>query len=100
MLIVLLIPVTAGLLVVGLGAWARDVVRRNAVIGGLGVVWLAAALANLVVERQCDDGTNRLVVGLFVSDHACHRSGVIALEVALLALVATAALVRLGDVRR
>jgi len=100
LLIVLLIPLTAGVAAVGVGVWARDVVRRSPVLGGVGVLCLAAALGNLVVARTCDDGTNRPAIGLFTSDHGCHRAGVISLEIVLLALVATAAVVRLRDVRR
>jgi hypothetical protein len=100
LLIVLLIPITAGALLAGLGVWARDVLRRSPLVGGFGVLCLGAALVNLVVPRTCDDGTNRPAVGMFVSDHGCHRAGVISLGLVLLALVATASVVRLRDVRR
>ena len=100
LLIVVLIPVAAGAAVVGIGMWALDVVRRSPVLGAAGVLCLAAALGNLVIARTCDDGTNRPAIGLFASDHGCHRAGVISLEIVLLALVATAAVVRLRGVKR
>jgi hypothetical protein len=100
LLIVVLIPIAAGAAALGVGAWARDVVRRSPVLGGVGVLWLAVALGNLVIARTCDDGTNRPAIGLFASDHGCHRAGVISFEIVLLALVMTAVVVRLRDVKR
>ena len=100
LILILVIPVAALLLLVGVGVWARDAVRRSPVVGGLGVLFTGVALANLFVERTCDDGTNRPVVSMLVSDHSCHRLGVISLEIVVLLIVATAVAVRLGDVRR
>jgi hypothetical protein len=100
LLIVLAIPVAALWVLAGFAVWARDAVRRSPLLGGLGVLCTGVAVANLFVERTCADGTNRPIVAMFVSDHGCHRLGVISLEVVVLLLVATAATVRLGDLRR
>lgn len=100
LIIVLLIPVAALLVVAGAIVWARDAVGRSPLVGGFGVLCVGVAVANLFVERTCEDGRNRPIVSMFVSDHACHRVGVISLEVVLLLVVATAVVVRLSDVRR
>jgi hypothetical protein len=99
-LLVLAIPL--GVLAVGAGlvAWGRDAVHRSPVVGGFGILCVAAAILNLVVARSCGAGVNRPIVSAVLSSDACHRSGVIALGLPLLLVVGTAAVVRLGDVRR
>lgn len=100
--IVLVLAIPVGLLTLGFGlvAWGRDAVRRSPVVGGLGVACTVLAIGNLVVARSCAAGVNRPIVSAALSSDACHRSGVIAVEIALLLVVATAAVVRLGEIRR
>jgi hypothetical protein len=97
--LVLAIPV--GLLVLGYGLvlWGRDSVQRSPLVGGFGVLGAALAISNLVVARSCGTSTNRPIVSAVLSNDACHRDGVLALAVPILLVVATAALVRLGDAR-
>jgi hypothetical protein len=98
-LIIIAIPVAALLVVAGALAWGYDAVARNPVIGILGIAAATAATGNLFIERTCDDGTNRPIVAMFISDHGCHRVALLALEVVLLLVVATSVLVRLGEVK-
>jgi hypothetical protein len=98
-LIVIAIPVAALLLVAGALAWGYDAVVRNPYIGGLGIAAVAVATGNLFVVRTCRDGANRPITSMFVGDHACHRNGLLALQLVLLLVVATSVLVRLGEVR-
>jgi len=99
-LIVIAIPVAALLLLAGAIAWGYDAVVRSPGVGVVGIAAASAATANLFIVRSCSDGVNRPVVSMFVGDHGCHRSGLIALEVLLLFVVGTSVLVRLRDVRR
>jgi hypothetical protein len=69
------------------------------VVGSLGVLLAALAIVNLVVARSCGGGVNRPIVSAVLRSDACHRSGVIALGLPILLVVATATLVRLGDAR-
>jgi hypothetical protein len=98
-LIIIAIPVAALLLVAGALAWGYDAIVRNPIIGVLGITAAAVATGNLFVERSCHDGANRPIVSMFVGDHACHRSGLLSLEVLLLLVVGTSVLVRLGEVK-
>ena len=98
-IIIIAIPVAALLLVAGVLAWGYDAFVRNPVIAILGIAATAAATANLFFERSCHDGVNRPIVSMFVGDHACHRTGLLSLEVVLLLVVGTSVLVRLGEVR-
>lgn len=100
LLIVLAIPVVVLALAVGLAGWARDSMARAPVTGALGVVLAASALVNLLVARSCGDGVNRPIVAAALGDDACRRVGLVSLQLLLLAVVATAVVVRLGDLRR
>jgi hypothetical protein len=100
LLIVVAIPLAAIATLVGLTTWARDALRRAPVVGGLGIVFVLAALVNLFVARTCGAGTNRPIIALTLADEACHRVGLVSLEIVLLLVVTTAVMVRLSDVRR
>lgn len=99
-IIVVAIPVAALLLVAGALAWAYDAVAHKPVIGMLGIVAASVATGNMIVEHSCHDGVNRPIISMWVGDHACHRSGLLALELLLLLVVGTSVLVRLSDVKR
>jgi hypothetical protein len=98
-IIIIAIPVAALLLVAGALAWGYDAVNRNPVVGTLGITAAAAAVGNLFIERACHDGANRPIVSMFIGDHGCHRTGLLALQVLLLLVVGTSVLVRLGEVK-
>jgi hypothetical protein len=98
-IIIIAIPVAALLLVAGALAWGYDAFVRNPIIAILGIAATVAATANLFLERSCHDGVNRPITSMFVGDHACHRTGLLSLEVVLLLVVGTSVLVRLGEVR-
>ena len=98
--IVVAIPIVAMAVAAGLARWANDVLRRSPVVGAVGVLLTASAVLNLFVARACGGGVNRPIVALAVTDDACHRTGLVSLQLVLLLVVATAAVVRLGEVRR
>jgi len=98
-IIIIAIPVAALLLVAGVVAWAYDAFVRNPVVAVLGYAAMAAATANLFLERTCSDGANRPITSMFIGDHACHRTGLLSLEIVLLVVVATSVLVRFGEIR-
>jgi hypothetical protein len=98
-IIIIAIPVAALLLVAGALAWGYDAIVHNPVIAIVGIAATSAATANLFLERACHDGVNRPIVSMFVGDHACHRTGLLSLEVVLLLVVGTSVLVRLGEIR-
>jgi hypothetical protein len=100
LLIVISIPAVALLALAYALKWGRDILQRSPAIGGVGMALTLVAIGNLFVERTCDDGRNRAIVAGFASDHGCHRVGLLSLEAALLAFVATSVVVRLGDLRR
>jgi hypothetical protein len=100
MAIVLAIPIVALAMVAGLARWARDVLSRSPLVGALGVLFTASSLVNLFMARACGAGVNRPIVALAVGDGACHRTGLVSLQLVVLLVVTTATVVRLGDVRR
>lgn len=98
--LVLAIPVTAIAALVGLAAWTRDAITRAPLVGALGALCTFAAIAHLVVPRDCGDGVNRPIVAAAVGVDECQRVGVASVALVVLLLAATAAVTRLGDVRR
>jgi hypothetical protein len=98
--LVLAIPIAFLAACLGLALWTRDSVARAPLIGALGAVCTAAAIANLVVARACGDGINRPLVAAAVGADECRRVGVASVALVLLLLSATSAVTRLGDVRR
>ena len=98
--LVLAIPIVAMAALVGLVRWSRDALARAPVLGALGIVSTYIALANLFVARACGDGINRPIIAAAVGTDECRRLGVSSVGVALVLLVATPVVTRLGDVRR
>ena len=98
--IVLAIPLVAITVAAGLASWARDVVSRSPLLGALGVLFTASALAHLFVARACGTGVNRPILAIAAADEACHRVGLVSLQLVVLLVVTTATVVRLGGVRR
>ena len=98
--LVLAIPLVGLAALAGLVAWTRDVLARAPIVGGLGAVSTFAAIAHLIVPRACGDGVNRPIVAAAVGLDECRRIGVASVGLVVLLLAATAAVTRLGDVRR
>jgi hypothetical protein len=97
--IVVGIPVVALALVFGGVALARDAVKREPVAGAVGVAGMILAVANLLMAQQCDGVTNRPIIAI-ATEAACRRDALLAMQLVVLVAVATAVVVRLGDVRR
>jgi hypothetical protein len=100
LVLVLAIPAVGMAIVAGGIAWARDTIARAPVPGSIGVACTIIAAANLFVARTCGGSTNRPIVAMALPDDPCQRSALIAVELVLLLVVATATVVRLPDLRR
>ena len=98
--IVIAMPLAAIAVAAGLARWAHDALVRAPVLGALGVLFTGFAIVNLFVARACGDGVNRPIVAIALADDACREVGLVSLQLVILLVVATAAAVRLGDVRR
>lgn len=98
--IVFAIPVAALALVAGTVLWARDAVAREPRAGLVGILCTLVAAGNLFVERSCAGNVNRPVITAFVGADACQRSSLVAVELVVLLAVATALVVRAGEIRR
>ena len=108
-LIVLAAPIAALGLASSAGRWARWLVRMGGALGIVGLVLTAAFVVNLVVPRSCSTASspgatvhevNRPFVSIAIGDGDCFRSAVAQAQGAVLAGVATSALVALADRRR
>lgn len=98
-LLVIAIPFAAIGLMVATRAWARDAVTRARIPGLIGVGCTAVAAGNLFVARRCADLINRPVISVALGDGACYKSGLVAIQLVVLLVVATSAAVRVGEIR-
>jgi hypothetical protein len=99
LLIVFAIPVV----LLGVAAlaffWAHDSLQRSLPVGAIGVLGTLVAAGNLFVERSCAGSVNRPIITAVLGPDECRRSALVALEVVVLLAVATALVVRAGEVR-
>ena len=99
LLIVLAMPVVAIGVVALAYFWALDALQRSLPAGATGVLCTLVAAGNLFVERRCGGTVNRAILTAFVGPDDCRRSALVAIELVVLLAVATALVVRAGEVR-